>query len=196
MKKLLLLLPIAMALFALSTLPSASAITINTFTLDKPSYNPGDTGQASIIFFNDRGTLIRITAVTMSFSYFFQDARVYAQDFVVSGLSMNVSDASLSQPIIVRFSLPSDLAGGYFVPTVRITFNELVNPSTFGGPRAETMDATKPLLVESQYKVLLQSAQTIEYLFIVATVVLMGTTLYFAMRYWSTKGTMTRHDRD
>ncbi len=64
---------IALALFAIcfTLLPSGHAVSATNFALDKSSYNPGDSGKAMISFTNDRGILIQITSVTMSFNYFY-----------------------------------------------------------------------------------------------------------------------------
>ncbi len=174
---------------AIAAFPSASAaVNVSNFTLDKSAYNPGDAGTATVQFLNTQGILIRITAVNMNFNYFYQDGRVYAQAFIVSGLSMNVTDGSNSSPIAVKFSLPSDIAGGYFVPELQVTFNQLSGAGTWGGDRQDNSAATKALYAQSPYYQLFQSAQTVEYIFIVATVILLATTGYFAMRYWSLKG--------
>ncbi len=183
--------PVALVMVLVVLLPSASAVTLNTFSLDKSSYNTGDQGTATLVFFNDEGALIRITSVDLSFNYFYQDGRVYVQDFIASGLSMNVTDSTLSQSINVKFSLPSDIASGYFVPSIRVTFNELVNPGSWSGSRQDNMAATKPLYVQSlQY----QSAVTLQYLFIVTTLLFAGVAFYFAMRYFALK-TPTRNDK-
>lgn len=183
--------PVALVMALVVLLPSASAVTLNSFSLDKSSYNAGDQGTATLVFFNDEGALIRITSVDLSFNYFYQDGRVYVQDFIVSGLSMNVTDSTLSQSINVKFSLPSDIASGYFVPSIRVTFNELVNPGSWSGSRQDNMAATRPLYVQSlQY----QSAVTLQYLFIVTTVLFAGVAFYFAMRYFALK-TSTRNDK-
>jgi hypothetical protein len=171
----------------LAVSPTVSAVSLNTWTTDKSSYSQADTGTATVTFLNDQGALIQITAVDISFNYFYQDGRVYSQDFIVTGLSMNVTNNALSQPIGVKFSLPSDIAGGYFTPNIRMTFNQLSGAGAWSGDRQDNLAATKPLYILSQYQTLYQSAQTIEYAFIAASVLLLGTTGYFAMRYWSTK---------
>ncbi len=167
--------------------PSALAVSVNTFSLDKSTYNPGDSGKATLIVYNDQGALIRITSVDMSFNYFFQDGLAYSQSFVVNSLSMNVSSSTASQSISVPFSLPSDVAGGYFIPSIQVTFNQLTSGNVWSGDRQANLDATKPLNVQSQYYTLYQSATTLSYLFIALAVVFLGTTLYFAMRYWTSK---------
>ncbi len=183
--------PVALVMVLVVLLPSASAVTLNTFSLDKSSYSAGDQGTATLVFFNDEGALIRITSVDLSFNYFYQDGRVYVQDFIASGLSMNVTDSTLSQSINVKFSLPSDIASGYFVPSIRVTFNELVNPGSWSGSRQDNMAATRPIYVQSlQY----QSAMTLQYLFIATTVLFAGVAFYFAMRYFALK-TPTRSDK-
>src|SRR5713226_249413 len=174
-----------MMLLAVS--PTVSAVSLNNWTTDKSSYSQTDTGTATVTFLNDQGALIQITAVDISFNYFYQDGRLYSQDFALAGLSMNVTNNALSQPIGVKFSLPSDIAGGYFTPNIRVTFNQLSGGGTWSGDRQDNMAATKPLYIQSQYQTLYQSAQTIEYVFIAASVLLLGTTGYFAVRYWSTK---------
>lgn len=183
--------PVALVMALVVLLPSASAVTLNSFSLDKSSYNAGDQGTVTLVFFNDEGALIRITSVDLSFNYFYQDGRVYVQNFIVSGLSMNVTDSTLSQSINVKFSLPSDIASGYFVPSIRVTFNELVNPGSWSGSRQDNMAATRPLYIQSlQY----QSAVTLQYLFIVTTVLFAGVAFYFAIRYFALK-TPTRNDK-
>ncbi len=186
-------LSLALVTLAIVALPSASAVSLNNFGLDKSAYNSADQGTATLVFYNDQGALIRITGVSLNFNYFYQDGRVYSQGFSVAGLSMNVTSGSNSQPIPVKFSLPSDIAGGYFTPSIQVTFNQLTNPGIWGGDRQDMMDATKPLYVQSPYQTLFQSAQTVEYTFIVATVILMATTGYFALRYWTSKGPTPGH---
>jgi hypothetical protein len=149
--------------------------------LDKSSYNPGDSGKASITFYNDQGSLIRITSVDMSLGYFYQDGRVYSQDFITPAFSMNVSNAAVSQPITVQFNLPSGLAAGYITPTITVTFNIFNGPS-FGGANQDTSRATAPLVVAAS-----TSTQTIMYAFVATTLLFAVTTFYFGTRYWSSK---------
>jgi hypothetical protein len=176
---------------AIASFPSASAVSLSNLTYDKSTYNPGDQGTATLQFLNDQGALIRITAVSMTFNYFYQDGRVYIQSFILSGQSVNVTVGSNSSPIAVRFSLPSDIAGGYFLPSFQVTFNQL-QPGGWSGDRQDFSTATKPLYTQSSYYQLYQSAQTVEYIFIVLTVLFLATTGYFAMRYWSLKGPSPR----
>lgn len=175
-------LAIALVIFAfcLTLLPSARAVPATSFTPDKSSYNPGDSGKASIVFYNDQGSLIRITSVAMSFNYFYQDGRVYSQDFISPALSVNVSNAAVSQPITVQFSLPSGIAAGYFTPSITVTYSIFNGPS-FGGPNQDTSRATAPLLVAST------PTQTIMYTFVATTILFAIIALYFGSRYWSVK---------
>jgi hypothetical protein len=178
---------VALALFAIcfTLLPSANAVSATNFTLDKSSYNPGDSGKAMISFTNDRGVLIQITSVTMTFNYYYQDGRVYTQAFTTTGLSMNVSSGAVSQPITVQFSLPSTIATGYITPSITVFFNTL-NGGTFQGPDHDNSDAPTPLLIAST------STQTEMYAFIATTVLFGALAIYFAMRYWNLNSSTSR----
>ena len=180
-------LPLVVATALMALIPATQAVSLNTFTLDKSSYNPADIGTATTVFLNDQGALIRITAVMMTFNYYYQDGRVYTQSFQVTGMSMNVTNGSYSQSISVKFSLPSDISNGYFLPSFQVTFNQLTAGGVWSGDRQANMDATKPLYIQSPYVGLYQSAQTIEYVFVLATVLAMATAAYFAIHYYGSK---------
>ncbi len=179
------LIPLAIFAIWLTLLPSTHAVSATNFTLDKSSYNPGDSGKAMISFTNDRSVLIQITSVTLSFSYFYQDGRIYSQPFQTTGVNMNVSSGATSQPITIQFSLPSTLATGYFTPTITVFFNTL-NSGTFQGQRQDSSDAPTPLLIAST------STQTAMYALVATTILFAVLTLYFATRYWSTKSLANR----
>ncbi len=164
----------------LAVLSSAHAVPATNFTLDKTSYNPGDSGTASITFYNDQGVLIRITSVDLLLSYYYQDGRVYSQDFVTPALTVNVTSGTSSLPLNVQFNLPSSLATGYFTPTITVTYSTL-NGGVFNGPNQDTSRATAPLLVASA------STQTMTYLFVATTLLFAILGFYFAARYWSAK---------
>ena len=180
MKVRVLLVALAIVIGTLAVLPSAHAVSATNFVLDKSSYNPGDSGTASITFSNDQGVLIRITSVDLLLSYYYQDGRVYSQDFVTPALTVNVTSGSSSQPISVQFNLPSSIATGYFTPHITVTYSDL-NGGSFSGPNRDNSDATAPLLVAST------SAQTMTYLFVATTVLFAVLGFYFAGRYWSAK---------
>ncbi len=173
-----------LAVLAIVLSPTALAVSVNSFTTDKSSYTGGDTGTANIVFTNDQGAKIQITTAAMAFNYYYQDGRVYTQTFSQTGLSMNVTDGSNSQTIAVKFSLPVDIAAGYFSPTVQVTFLQLLNTGSWSQPRNDNGAATSPLLVQSaQY----QSAVTLQYVFIATTVLFAALAAYYAMRHQSLK---------
>lgn len=175
---------IGLAILAIMVAPTALAVSVTSFTTDKSSYVGGDTGTANIVFTNDQGAKIQITSVSTTFNYYYQDGRVYAQTFTQTGLSMNVTDATNSQPIAVKFSLPVDIASGYFSPTAQVTFLQLLNTGSWSQPRNDNGVATTPILVQStQY----QSAVTLQYVFIATTVLFAALAGYFAIRHQSTK---------
>ncbi len=173
-----------LAVLAIVLSPTALAVSVNSFTTDKSSYVGGDTGTANIVFTNDQGATIRITTVTLTFGYYYQDGRVYTQTFTQTGLSMNVTDGSASLPIAVKFSLPADIAAGYFRPEVQVTFLQLLNTGSWSQPRNDNGVATTPLLIQSaQY----QSAVTLQYVFIATTVLFAAVAAYYAVRHQSPK---------
>ncbi len=173
-----------LAVIAIVLSPTALAVSVNSFSTDKSSYVGGDTGTANIVFTNDQGAKIQITSMTMTFDYYYQDGRVYTQTFTQTGLSMNVTEGSTSQPIAVKFSLPADIAAGYFRPEVQVTFLQLLNTGSWSQPRNDNGAATSPLLVQSaQY----QSAVTLQYLFIATTVLFAALAGYYAIRHQSAK---------
>lgn len=179
------LIAIAMFAFCLALLPSAHAVSATNFSLDKSSYNPGDSGKAMITFNNDRGVLIQIISVSMSINYYYQDGRIYTQSFTTNGLSMNVTAGANSQPVTVQFSLPTTVATGYVTPSIQVTFNTLNGPS-FQGPEHDNSDAPTPLLIAST------STQTMMYAFVATTVLFAAIASYFALRYYSNKSTTSR----
>jgi hypothetical protein len=178
---------VIIVLFAVcfTLLPSAHAVSATNFTTDKSSYNPGDSGKATITFTNDRGNLIQITSVTMTINYFYQDGRIYSQAFTTTGLSMNVTSGAVSQPITIPFSLPSTIATGYVTPSITVYFNTL-NGGSFQGPEHDNSEAPTPVLIAST------STSTTMYAFVATTVLFAALAFYFAMRYYSAKGTTSR----
>jgi hypothetical protein len=137
-----------------------------------------------ISFTNDRGVLIQITSVTMTFNYFYQDGRIYSQAFT-TGVNMNVSSGAVSQPITVQFSLPSTVATGYVTPSITVFFNILTGGG-FQGPDHDNSEAPTPLFIAST------STQTAMYAFVATTVLFGALAIYFAMRYWSLKSPTSR----
>src|SRR3989442_10261998 len=135
-----------LAVLAIMLAPTALAVSVNSFTTDKSSYVGGDTGTANIVFTNDQGAKIQIMTVATTFNYYYQDGRAYAQTFSQTGLSMNVTDGSNSQPIAVKFSLPVDIAPGYFRPEVQVTFLQQLNTGSWSQPRNDNGAATSALL--------------------------------------------------
>ena len=180
---------VAVATLIMITLPSAFAVSVNTLSWDKSSYNPGDSGTAKVTVYNDQSSLIRVTSVDISFAYYYQDGRVYSQDFISPALSTNVTQGTSSQPINIQFNLPSNIATGYFTPSITVSYNVL-NGGTFGNTRQANSAASAPLLVSSA------SAQTTMYLFVATTVLFAVVAGYFAMRYFAVKAPANRSRND
>lgn len=177
------------ALAAVSFLPFGHAVSVNSFTLDKASYNPGDSGKATITVYNDKLSLIRITSMDLNLNYYYSDGRIYTQDFITPTLSMNVSAAATSQPVSVQFNLPSSISVGYFTPSISVSY-QVLGPNGFSNDRQMNSNASSPLQVSGASAV--ASVQTMMYLFVAATVLFAGTACYFAVKYWNVKGPTTR----
>jgi hypothetical protein len=186
MKARSLVIPLTIIAITITVLSSAHAVSASNFTLDKSSYNPGDSGQATITVYNDQPSLIRITSIDLNLNYYYTDGRVYTQDFVTPALSMNVSSATNSQPITIQFNLPSGIAVGYFVPHMTVSYNVL-NGGTFSQTRASGSDAGTPLLVSTS-----TSTQTMTYLFVATTILFAVVASYFALRYFAIKAPANR----
>ncbi len=185
MAKRWILLSVAAVLLAVVSLPSAFAVSVNTFSWDKSSYNPGDSGTVKLTVYNDQSSLIRVTSVDINFGYYYQDGRVYSQDFVSPALSMNVTQGTSGQSISIQFNLPSNIATGYFTPSITVSYNVL-NGGIFGNTRQANSAASVPLLVSSA------STQTTMYVFVATTVLFAVIAGYFAMRYFSVKAPVNR----
>ena len=186
MKTCNLIIPLVIAAITITVLPFAHAVSASNFTLDKSSYNPGDSGTATITIYNDQPSLIRITSIDLNFNYYYSDGRVYTQDFVTPALSMNVSSATNSQPITIRFNLPSGISVGYFIPLMTISYNVL-SGGTFGQTRQANSDSATPLLISTS-----TSAQTMTYLFIATTILFAVIASFFALRYFAIKAPANR----
>ncbi len=192
MKRIRFLIPALLVLVAIAALPSARALSVNGFSLNKTSYNPGDSGTATVTIFNDQSLTIRIVAVSVIFNYFYQSGLAYTQNFGVNGLSTNVTSNTNSQPVVVSFALPADVAPGYFIPSVQVTYDVILNTGNWSPDRNSNLDATKPLYIESPYKGQYQTVQTTQYLYI-AVIAFFGILAgYFALRYYSLKSSPSR----
>ena len=176
MKRIHFVITLAIITIAITALPSSHALSATNFTLDKSSYNPGDSGTAKVTVYNDQQNLIRITSVDISFNYYYQDGRVYSQDFISPALSMNVSSSTSSQPISVQFNLPSTIAVGYFTPSISVSFQSL-NGGTFSNDRQGNLAGSTSLLVSST-----SSSQTLMYVFVATTILFAAIAAYFAFK--------------
>ena len=181
MKPRILLASLVILFATLTAIAFAHAVPATNFILDKSSFNPGDSGKATVSFVNDQGVLIQITSVDISFNYYYTDGRVYIQDFISPALSMNVSSGATSQAITVQFNLPSAIASGYFIPHITVTYNDL-NGGVFTGPNQDTTRAQTPLLVSTS-----TSTQTMMYLFVATTILFAVVAGFFALRYYAAK---------
>jgi hypothetical protein len=110
-KKLLITL---MLLLALMIFPfTANAATITSCDVDKETYLQGQTGYITVRIFNDKEDTIRISKLTASIEYFYDDENPYVQTFFTDATLPAEIEQGLTDEFEVPFSLPNNIAPGY-----------------------------------------------------------------------------------
>lgn len=98
----------------------AYAATIPTCTLNKTTYNQGDTGYVTLVIYNDESDAIRVTELTATVDYYYDDGNMYVQTFYASPSDLPVQiDPGQTKTFYISFSLPTNVAPGYTALFVR-----------------------------------------------------------------------------
>jgi hypothetical protein len=118
MNKKLLLIPILSIIAIVSVLPHVNAATITVATLDKSTYLSGQTGYILVTIYNEDSEKIRVTELTATISYYYNDGTVYLQKFFTSDTLPDEIPAGESQIYQIPISLPNNIANGYTNPFV------------------------------------------------------------------------------
>ena len=118
-KKLVLILLLALFV-STSVLQTSKAATINSATLDKATYLPGQKGYISVTVYNDQADNIRVTELTATINYYYEDGTVYVQKFFTSEELPSEISVGQSETYQIPFALPDNIAYGYTNPTVEV----------------------------------------------------------------------------
>ncbi|UCD97017.1 MAG: hypothetical protein JSV35_02905, partial [Candidatus Bathyarchaeota archaeon] len=82
-------------------------------TFDEDVYTQGETGEITVIVYNDEETKIQVTELTATIDYFYDDENVYLQTFYSDEiLPVEIQPGQLLE-LTVAFSLPTNIAPGY-----------------------------------------------------------------------------------
>lgn len=91
----------------------AQAATITACTLDRDTYYQGETGHITVAIYNNKDDKIRVTELTASIWYYYEDDTVYAQTFYSGDDLPAEIGPGASDNFIVSFSLPTNIGSGY-----------------------------------------------------------------------------------
>ena len=96
------------------------AADITTCTFSKTAYNPGDTGYITVAIFNDKEDTIRITELTATIDYYYNDGNTYIQIFYFPSMDLPVEiEQGQTETLNLQFTLPNNVAPGYVTLYVR-----------------------------------------------------------------------------
>ena len=148
MKRLLIVL---LPFLSLLILPFVQATTITVCTFDRDAYNQGETGYITVTIYNDEETKIRVTELTATINYYYDDENIYIQKFYTDSTLPAEIQQGNSSNLYIPFSLPTNIASGYTDVHVKAT-TELWNEEAerWFGSDHPTYEPT--LYIESPYK--------------------------------------------
>ena len=154
------LLMILLPFLSLMIIPFVQATTITACILDKDTYNQGETGYLSVIIYNDEEVKIRVTELTATINYYYDDGNVYVQKFYTNTTLPSEIQQGNSKTFQIQFNLPTNIASGYTNVQVK-AITDIWNPQSeiwFGSEHP----TYQPLLyIESPYKEQLEEQTTI-----------------------------------
>ena len=157
MKRLLIVL---LPFLSLLILPFVQATTITVCTFDRDAYNQGETGYITVTIYNDEETKIRVTELTATIDYYYNDGNVYIQKFYTNATLPAEIQQGHSSSFSIPFSLPTNIASGYtsvYVKAITDVWNS--NSSIWFTSEHPTYQPS--LFIESPYKEQLEEQITI-----------------------------------
>jgi len=127
------------------------ATTITVCTFDRDAYNQGETGYVTVTIYNDKETKIRVTELTATINYYYDNENIYIQKFYTDSTLPAEIQQGNSSNLYIPFSLPTNIASGYTDVHVKAT-TELWNEEAerWFGSDHPTYEPT--LYIESPYK--------------------------------------------
>ncbi len=146
-------------LLCLTVMPFvAQAATITVCTLDRDVYNQGETGYMIVSIFNDKDDKIKVTELTATIEYFYNDGNVYLQTFYSDeNLPIEIQPGQ-TELFNIPFSLPTNVAAGYTEIFVKAK-TELWNNHSGTWFFSEHPTSRPVFYIESPYKQLFESEQ-------------------------------------
>jgi hypothetical protein len=103
-----------------SVLQSVKATTIPSAALDRDVYLAGETGYVTVSVYNDENDIIRVTELSVSVNYYYEDGTVYVQKFFSSAVLPENISVGQTETYNISISLPTNIAHGYLTPVVEV----------------------------------------------------------------------------
>jgi hypothetical protein len=152
MNKKILAITLLPLIYLILTPAVAHAATITTCTLNRNTYNQGETGYFTVVVYNDESEMIRVIELTATIDYYYDDGNVYIQTFYAPTDDLPVQiEAGQTETFYIPFSLPTNVAPGYTEPLVRAK-TEIWNRHTETWGSSDHPTYQPKLYIESPYK--------------------------------------------
>jgi len=158
MNKKLVLIPLLSFLTLMSVLQTAKATSITSAALDKTTYLAGQTGYISVSIYNDKNDKIRVTELTATINYYYNDDTVYLQKFFTNTASLGEITAGQTETYQIPISLPTNIAPGYTNPTVEAR-TDFWNQQAGEWRTSDRPTSQVKLYIESPYKQSYETSQ-------------------------------------
>jgi len=100
-------------LFLMITPIAVKPAEIIVCTFDKDTYHQGDTGHIAVTIYNEKDDKIRITELTATIEYRYNDGNIYLQSFFSDAILPAEIQEGQSSTFYIPFSLPTNIASGY-----------------------------------------------------------------------------------
>ncbi len=118
-KKLVIILVLSF-LFLMGAFQTATAVTITSVTLNRATYVPGGEGFISVTVYNELSDNIRVTEITATIDYYYEDGTVYVQQFFTNEALPSEISAGQSKTFQVPFRLSANIAYGFTNPSIEV----------------------------------------------------------------------------
>jgi len=142
-----------LCLVALTAIPqTARAATITSCTLDDDVYVQGQAGYISVTIYNDKSDKIKVTELSATINYYFEDGIVYLQKFFTNADLPDQIAEGQSETYQIPISLPNNIASGFTNPTVEATTELWSTGSEKWTSSDHPTYRTLKLYIESPYK--------------------------------------------
>ncbi|UCE96034.1 MAG: hypothetical protein JSV51_10150 [Candidatus Bathyarchaeota archaeon] len=174
------LLIVLLPFISLMIFPFVQAPTITACTLDKDTYNQGETGYLTVTIYNDEDREIRVTELSATIDYYYIEGNVYMQKFFTDTTLPVEIQQGQSRTFNIPFNLPANIAPGYTNLDVR-TRTELWNIHLGRWLESDHPAYEPTLYIESPYKQQSQQQSIMTYLLGVTTIVFVAMTVFLTI---------------